>query len=53
MAKYKVTCIPNVEEYECEVEADSVEDAIKQAEDEAKQNCYFMATDDDVEEIEE
>ena len=53
MKKYKVTLYPNVNDYKTTVEADSVEEAIEIAQDEASQNCYFMATESDVEEIEE
>jgi hypothetical protein len=53
MKKYKVVLYPNVNDYRTEVEADSVEEAIEIAQDEASINCYFMATEDDVIEIEE
>ena len=53
MKKYKVTAYPNWEEWIMEIEAESVEDAIKQANEEVSQNAYFIATEKDVEEIEE
>jgi hypothetical protein len=53
MKKYKVICYPNVNSYQTEVEANSVEEAIEIAQDEASINCYFMAIESDVTEIEE
>jgi hypothetical protein len=53
MKKYKIILYPNINDYKTEVEADSVEEAIERAEHEANNNCYFMATVDDVTEIEE
>jgi len=53
MKKYQVILYPNVNDYKTVVEADTVEEAIEAAEDEAYINCYFMATVDDVTEIEE
>lgn len=51
--KYLVTVYPNVESDEYTIEADSEEEAIKIAEEKARMNCYFMATKDDVEPLEE
>jgi hypothetical protein len=53
MRKYKVVLYPNVNDYTTTVEANSVEEAIEIAQDEASINCYFMATESDVTEIEE
>jgi len=53
MKKYKVTLYPNNESDEYEVEAENVEDAIKEAEDMCRINSFFSATSNDVEEIEE
>ena len=53
MTLYKVICHPNWNEWECEVEANSVDEAIQIANEEADQNCCFIATKKDVEEIEE
>jgi hypothetical protein len=53
MKKYRVTLYPNVNDYKTEVEANSIEEAIEIAQDEASINCYFMATDDDVTEIDD
>jgi len=53
MKKYKVILYPNVNDYKTEVEADSVEEAIEIAQDEASINCYFIALESDVTEIEE
>lgn len=51
--KYSVKVYPNVNWDVYEVEADSVEEAIKLAEEHAMMNCFFMATESDVEEIDE
>lgn len=53
MKKYKVTLYPNVNDYVTEVEAMSVKEAIEIAQDEASLNCYFVATKDDVIEVDE
>lgn len=51
MTLYRVRVLPNVEEYITEVDEESVEKAIEEAERIASKNCYFMATEDDVEEV--
>jgi Mg/Co/Ni transporter MgtE len=51
MKRYDITLYPNVNDYRTIVEADSVEEAIEIAQDEASYNCYFMATKNDVTEI--
>lgn len=55
MKKYNITLYPNVNSYQITVEADSIEEAIEIAQEEASINCYFMATESDVvsEEIED
>jgi hypothetical protein len=53
MKKYKVTLYPSVNDYITIVEADSIEEAINIAEDEANINTCFTATEDDVTEIED
>ena len=53
MKKYKIMCYPNWESYSVEVEAETIEDALKEAESIANQNCSFMASEDDVEILEE
>ena len=53
MTKYKVTVYPNVESDIYEVEADTIAEAIMLAENYAVNNCFFIATEDDVEELEE
>lgn len=53
MNKYKVICYPNVNSYETEIEADTIEEAIELANEEAEQNCCFFATEKDVEQIKE
>jgi len=53
MKKYGVTLYPNNESDYYEVEADSVEDAIQQAENYARMNSFFMATSSGVELLDE
>ena len=52
MKKFRVVLYPNVNDYNTVVEADSIEEAIEIAQDEASINCYFMATESDVTELE-
>jgi len=52
MNKYKVKYYPNVDSYITIVEANSVEEAIEQSEEEAKMNTCFYATEKDVEILE-
>jgi Mg/Co/Ni transporter MgtE len=51
MKRYKVICYPNVKSYNTIVEAESVEEAIEVAQEEASINAYFMAVESDVEEV--
>lgn len=51
--KYKVTLYPNWESWDYEGEADSKEDFLAEAEENAAQNCSFGADIGDVEEVEE
>ena len=50
MRKYIVKLYPNVNSFEIEVEADSIDEAINEAEEIAQRNCCFIATPSDVEE---
>ena len=50
MKTYRVTLYPNVESYTTTVEAESVEEAIAAAEEEAKLNAFFTAFEKDVKE---
>jgi len=49
MNKYRVTLYPNNSSDEYDVEAESVDEAIEQAEEMASRNSFFTATKDDVE----
>ena len=51
MPKYRVKLYPNESYYTVEIEAENVEEAIKLAEEEAGQNVFFIATDEDVTEL--
>ena len=53
MNKFKVTLYPNVDSYICKIEADTIDDAIEIAEEEANQNCSFIARQRDVEKLED
>lgn len=50
MKRYKVICHPSVNRYSCTVEASSIEEAVRIAEEEAAMNCYFMADESEIEE---
>lgn len=52
MPKYKGTCYPNWESYDVEVEADSLEEAKKDMESIANQNCSFGIDIEDIKVIE-
>ena len=51
MKKYKVICFPNQNRYATTVEAESVDEAILIATEEANENCGFYADENDVTEI--
>ena len=53
MKKYRVTCYPNRDSYTVEVEANSVEEAIDEAEFIVNNDTGFTALPKDVEEIKE
>ena len=51
MTKYRVKAYPNWEKWEEEIEANSPEEAVEIMNQVANDNCCFIATLDDVEEI--
>ena len=53
MKKFRVTCYPNRDSYTIEVEANSVEEAIDEAEFIVNNDTGFTALPEDVEEIKE
>ena len=53
MPKYKVTLTPNWESWDYEDEADSKEEFLRDAIENADINCSFGASIDEVEEVEE
>ena len=53
MTKYRVTVYPNVESDTYDVEEENIDYAIESAEDLAKNNCFFSATESDVEILED
>ena len=53
MTKYKVTLYPNWESWDYEGEANSKEEFLKEAENNAYQNCSFGANISDVKEVDE
>ena len=53
MKRFAVVLYPNVNDYKTVVYADSVEEAIEIAQDEACINCYFLAIESNVTELEE
>lgn len=51
--KYKVIAYPNWDKYETVVEANSIEEALEEAEEEANMNGCFIVENEDIEPLEE